>query len=61
MYTLTDTCSECGSDDINVIDREFDRTSQCFRYRHYCICCGHDWWEEEEEESDIEEDAYESV
>lgn len=59
MYTLTDTCPECGSDDINVIDREFDRTAQCFRYRHYCICCGHDWWEEEE--SDIEEDAYESV
>ena len=54
MYTLTDMCPACRSEDITVIDREFDRTSQCFRYRHYCSCCGNDWWEEGE--SDIEEE-----
>lgn len=59
MYTLVEICPECRSEDITVIDREFDRTSQCFRYRHYCSCCGNDWWEEGE--SDIEEDAYEPV
>lgn len=31
MYTLVEICPECRSEDITVIDREFDRTSQCFR------------------------------
>lgn len=55
MYTLVEICPECRSEDITVIDREFDRTSQCFRYRYHCFCCRHTWWEEGEH--DVEEES----
>lgn len=47
-YTLTESCPECGSEEIQVIDREYDYEDECHKARHICWTCNHDWWEEEE-------------
>ncbi|MDD4840286.1 MAG: hypothetical protein PHE93_06465 [Clostridia bacterium] len=44
-----DLCPECGSGDIQVIDRIFDE--ECREYGNRCICwaCNHDWHVTEEQ------------
>lgn len=50
MYTLSETCPQCGSDDIEVIDRV--RNADTWQKENRCICnsCGYDWHETIEEE-----------
>lgn len=49
MYTLVDSCPECGSEEIQVIDSFFNAEEQVTEYRHICMNCNHDWYETEEE------------
>ena len=48
MYTVTDVCPDCGSDDIVAIDSMFDNDEDCYVIRHICNNCGNDWYEMED-------------
>ena len=50
MYTLSEKCPECGSDEMQVID--WVRNEETLEYENRCLCltCGHDWHETEANE-----------
>ena len=44
-----ENCPECGSDEIQIIDRVWNEETQKKELRYLCRMCDHDWHEEVEE------------
>lgn len=43
-----ENCPECGSDEIQIIDRVWNAETQKKELRYLCWSCDHDWHEEQE-------------
>lgn len=55
-YTVVTECPECGSENIQVIDRYVDLDTGLTEVRHICWDCDNDWLEELNEDEEEQED-----